>query len=427
MGGLLEMSKKELDRLIVLQKVLSKELKQIDAAGILSISDRQVRNLMTSLKTNGSKGIISKHRGKKGNNRKSNEFKESVLALVSERYEGFGPTLAKEKLEEWHDLKLSKETLRLWMIEHNLWVPRKKRKKLHLPRQRRECFGELIQADGSHHRWFGKELPAVNATVFIDDATSMLTSLVFSEEETTDSYFIALEQHMTRYGRPRALYTDHYSIFQTSKGNGITQMQRALIELDIELILANSPQAKGKVERANRTLQDRLLKELWLRGVRTVEQANAYAPEFIEQYNKKFSKKPMKDFDAHRLLEGYDLDRVLSRCEVRTLLSDVTFQFNNKIFKVQGISDVRRAKGRKVEVRVRNDGQMRVFMKEKELQVALLEEVQGGLVIPELSRKEVIGWQPRKWKAPPESHPWKRYSYHSALREKRKRKEANLV
>jgi len=419
MGGLLQMSEKELDRYVILQKVLAKELTQKSAGELLNISNRQVRNLISSLRSKGPSGLISKHRGKVGNHRKSNEFKQSVLAIVSERYEGYGPTFTKEKLEEWHNLKLSRETLRLWMIEQGLWQCRKKKKKVHLPRERRPCFGEMTQGDGSRHYWFGDDLPAANATVLVDDATSTVTSLVFSEQETLDSYFAALRQHIEKYGRPRALYTDRYAVFQAAGGKGTTQMQRALKELDIELILANSPQAKGRVERANRTLQDRLVKELSLRGIKTIEQANAYAKEFVESYNKKFSKKPMKDFDAHRPLKGYDLDKVLCRCEMRTLLSDLSFQRNNKFYIVQGISDVRRAKSRKIEIREAADGKIRVFLAGKELQVGLLKEAKEEVALV-LSRKEVIRWKPKGCIAIPDSHPWKSYNHQRLLRERKK-------
>jgi transposase len=406
MEELLEMSKDELYRYHILQQLKDKQLTQKKAAQLLNIGERQIRNLLVKLDREGLKGLISKRRGKPGNHRKSSEFKQSVLALLRESYEGFGPTLANEKLLEFHKKNLSVETVRLWMIEHNLWIPRKKRKKIHTPRQRRECFGELIQADGSHHHWFGEDNPPANATVFIDDATSTLTALIFSEGETLDSYFGALEQHLKRYGRPRALYTDRFSVFQSNNKEGVTQMQQALKQLDIELIFANSPQAKGRVERANRILQDRLLKEFKIRGIRTIKDANSFAAEFIAMYNKKFSKEPMNNFDAHRSLEGYDLERVLCRLEIRTLSSTLTFQFNKIIYQIQGTSEIHRLKGRKVEVRILKDGRMRVFLGDKELKVIPLNQVVEP--IPTLSRKELYYWKPRGWH-PPRNHPWKRW------------------
>ena len=415
MEELLEMSKKELDRYHILQKVKEKQLTQKQAAKFLNLGERQIRNLLVQLKREGAKSLISKRRDKPGNHRKPNKLKHSVLALISEQYEGFGPTLAKEKLEERHKIKLSVETLRLWMIEHNLWIPRRKRKKIHSTRPRRACFGELIQADGSHHHWFGDENPPVNATVFIDDATSTLTALVFSRGETLDSYFQALEHHLKRYGRPRALYTDRFSVFQANNKEGLTHMQLALKKLEIEQILANSPQAKGRVERANRILQDRLLKEFKIQGIKTIEDANTFAGEFIETYNKKFSKKPMKDFDAHRSLDGYDLERILCRFETRTLSSILTFQFNNKIFQIQETSEFRRLKGRKVEVRIAKSGRMRVFLDDKEFKFVQLDQIVE--VIPELSRKQLLYWKPRGGHPSP-NHPWKKYSNNRTLKKK---------
>ena len=417
MGELLEMSQKELDRYHILKKVASRELTQSQGAKLLSIKERQVRNLLTAMKRNGAEGLVSKRRGRPGNHRKSETFKQQILEAIGEHYEGFGPTFAAEKIEERQGWSVNAETLRLWMIDTHIWVPRKQRTVIHSPRQRRACFGELIQADGSHHRWFGDDGPMVNLCVFIDDATSTITGLRFSAAETLDSYFETLEQHLKRYGRFRALYVDKASMFRGK--HGMTHMQRALKTLDIELILANSPQAKGRVERANRTLQDRLLKELKLREIKTIEQANEFLPEFIESSNEKFSKKPMSEFDAHRPLEGYDLERVLSRYETRTLLSSAIFQFNNTMYQVQGISELRRLKGKEVEVRVTANGTMRVFLGNREIRVIPLSEVLEEARPVELSHKEVVCWEfQRKRRPVPVSHPWKADYHRDMMRQK---------
>lgn len=397
------MTHKDLDRIVILNKVMSKELTQIEAGRLLRIGERQIRKLIARLKNEGPKGIISRLVGRKGNRNKSIEFKQRVLALLKEKYEDFGPTFAAEKLLEIEGLQVSNETLRQWMIENHLWVPRKKRIKKHLPRHRRPYFGELIQCDGSPHRWFGEEKPEANATVFIDDATGVITGLFFSPTETLEGYFKALEQHLRKYGRPRALYTDKCTVFRSPKGAGKTQMQIALQELEVELILANSPQAKGRVERSNRTLQDRLTKELRLRGIRSIKEANEYAGEFVERYNKKFSKKPMSDFDAHRSLEGYDLQRILCRREERSLNLSGIFQFNKVHYQVQGISELRRLNRKRIEIRI-NDEKMRVFLENQEIQVLALNEIMGQP--PELERKELIGWNPRKYRVKA-THPWK--------------------
>jgi hypothetical protein len=320
-------------------------------------------------------------------------------------YEGFGPSLAGEKLLEQHNIKISEETLRKWMIESNLWTPRKNRTAIHKTRMRRPCFGELIQADGSPHRWFGDDGPMVNLTVLIDDATSTITSLFFSETETLDGYFIALERHLQRYGRPRALYTDHASIFYHKKNIKPTHMQRALKELDIELILANSPQAKGRIERANRTLQDRLVKEMRLRGITTIEAANAYIPEFIEKYNERFSKEPMSDYNAHRSTDGYDLEKILCRHETRRINGSASFHFNGVVYQVQGISEIRRLNKRKIELCLSRTGTLRAFLDEREIKVTPLSELIEP--IRELSHREILSWDSRKVRSVPVTHPWK--------------------
>jgi len=407
MEELFHMSEKELDRLKILHQVKNKQLRQKQAAKLLHISDRWIRVLLRDLECHGLQAIVSKKRGKPSNRQMPPELKRTILKRVREKYTDFAPTLAKEKLEEIDGIKISTETLRLWMIENHMWIPRKTKKNLHLPRNRRELFGELIQADGSHHHWFGEDGPVVNLNVFIDDATSRLTSLIFSRGETLESYILALEKHLKKFGKPRAFYTDRSTIFQSAK-KGSTQMQRILEELDIELILANTPQAKGRVERANRTLQDRLLKELKLRGIKTIEEANIFADEFIETYNKKFSKRPMKDLDAHRPLEEHDIDRVLRRVETRTLLTDLTFQFNKSFYKIQGNLDVRRAKGRKVEVRINSYGEMKVYMQKQELKVEKLGEESPTT----FTNKELAFWDSRQPRMPVwKSHPWKKYGY----------------
>lgn len=412
MGETWTMSRREVDRYMIIQKVLYKELKQNKAAEILGISARQLRTLQARVKNTGPRGIISKHRGKSGNHRKPKLLKQKVLLLLKEKYEDCGPTFTKEKLELWHDIRISEETLRLWMIEAHLWVPKTSRKKSHLSRLRRDCFGELIQGDASIHRWFGDDLPLVTATVLVDDATSTLTSLVFSEGETTESYFCALKQHIGRYGIPRALYTDKDAAIVPARGIGTTQVQRALRELDTELILANSPQAKGRVERINRTLQDRLVKEFRLRGIRTIEQANAFAREYVEEHNKKFSKKPKSSFDAHRPSDGYDIERILSIRETRTVLSDCIFQYNKNFFVIQNISDTRRLKGMKVDIYSNTKGQMRVFLKDQEVAV----EFWGQIEVPqELTRKEVVIGKTREYRTQSASHPWKRFQHTAAF------------
>ena len=229
-------------------------------------------------------------------------------------YADFGPTLAAEKLGERHDLRVSRETLRGWMRQAGIWLPRAERKRIQQPRHRREHFGELIQIDGSEHRWFEDRAAPCTLLVFIDDATSRLMELRFVPSESTFAYFEALKSYLQRHGRPVAFYSDKHSIFRVSKedaasGDGMTQFGRALSELNIEILCANTSQAKGRVERAHHTLQDRLVKELRLAGISTIEAANAFLPAFVQTYNGRFAKPPARDRDLHRSIAGMQRSR----------------------------------------------------------------------------------------------------------------------
>lgn len=409
MEEVLEMSTKELERYDVLNGVRRKALTQGKAAELLGISDRQVRNLLALIESKGARGLVSRKRGRPSNNRKPEAFKHQVLSTVREKYEDFGPSFAKEKLEELHNLKISIETLRKWMAEIHIWIPKQKRVKTHPLRRRRECFGEMIQVDGSHEFWFEIRGERCVVIVFIDDATGKITSLYFSKGESLDAYFKALKNHLNRYGRPLSIYSDRFSVFDSQVEGNLTQFQRALKTLGIKSILANSPQAKGRVERVNRTLQDRLIKELRLHKINSIEKANGYANEFVEIFNKKFSKEPANAFDAHRPLEKMvDLSRVLSRYEERVVTKDAMFQFDSKFYKIMEAPESISLRRKKVEVRVGIET-VRVFCGDKELKVvplaAIKEEPRAQETIARLEWKEKVHW------APSAGHPWKRFRY----------------
>lgn len=403
----LEMSKKERDRLYILNKVKDGLLSQIHAAKLLKVSDRQIRNLLKQLNRDGDKGILSKKRGKKSNRSISEKIKQQTLNHLNEKLEGFGPTIAQEKLESLYGINLSRETIRQWMIQAGIHIPRKKKKKTHKTRCRRACFGELIQTDGSHHHWFGKDLPMATLIVMIDDATGIITSMHFAESESLQAYFQALEQHLCWYGRPRAFYTDKAAVFQPRVGDNETQFGRALRELEIELILAHSPQAKGRVERANRTLQDRLLKELRLKGIDNIQDANNYLEEYRKEHNKKFSKVPMSNIDAHRPMKEYDLDFVLTTHKNRVLTSICTFQYANRCYEVQGLAKNRVNKGRKVKIIEKQNSDFSVFVDGIQRKVKEVEDY--PVKASARDRKQLQFWKPRNWKQK-KDHPWKRWN-----------------
>src|SRR6202795_911743 len=312
--GMITMSMRELDRLKAIQAVAEGLLMPWRAAERLGISRRQVERLTNRYRSQGVAGLISRKREQPSNHQLPAGLADHALAIIRERYADFGPTLACEKLRECHGLTLAAETVRHLMTDTGLWIPRKQRPpKIHQPRNRRSCLGELIQIDGSDHRWFEERAPACTLLVFIDDATSRLMTLHFTTTESTFSYFEATRAYLERYGKPVAFYSDRASVFRPvysrTGARGITQFGRAMYELNIETWCANSSPAKGRVERAHLTLQDRLVKELRLHGISTIEAANAYTPTFMAAYNARFAKPPRSTFDAHRAVRPEeDLD-----------------------------------------------------------------------------------------------------------------------
>ena len=281
----------EADRVAVIMAVVEKRLTQREAAARLGLSVRQVKRLAKRYRAQGAAGMASARRGAPSNRAFGEEVRLEALSLVRERYPDFGPKFAAEKLLERHGLALSRETLRKWMAEEGLWRPKgRRRMRVHQSRPRRARVGELVQVDGSPHDWFEGRGPRCTLIVFIDDATSRLLALRFVAAETTEAYMETLRGHLAEHGRPVALYSDRYSVFRVNRkdgGDAPTQFTRALLTLDIEPIHAGTPQAKGRVERANLTLQDRLVKELRLRGVDGMEAANAYLPEFVAEHNRR--------------------------------------------------------------------------------------------------------------------------------------------
>jgi transposase len=337
--GLMTISMNELRRVKIIESVVEGRLSGVRAAGQLGLSERQVSRLRRRFEAAGAAGLVSARRGRPSNRQFSVNLRARVLAIIRERYADFGPTLACEKLVECHGIRLAKETVRQWMYDAGLWVPRAQRPpKVYQPRNRRACLGELIQIDGSDHRWFEDRAPACTLLVFIDDATGRLMALHFTATESTFSYFEALDKYLKAHGKPVAFYSDKASVFYVkgrseTAGKGVTQFGRALYQLNIEAFCANTSQAKGRVERANLTLQDRLVKELRLRGISTREAANAYVPCFIADFNRRFAKSPASDHDAHRgLREDEDLRQVLAYRVPRKVTHSLTVQYDRVMY-----------------------------------------------------------------------------------------------
>jgi transposase len=365
--SLITISMHELDRVKIIEAVLGRRMKPGQAAKRLQLTTRQIERLVKRYRTEGPAGLVSRRRGRPSNRELPADLHARVLALIRERYADFGPTLACEKLLECHAVKLGKETVRRWMRDAGLWIPRRQRlPAIHQPRSRRACVGELIQIDGSDHRWFEDRAPACTLLVYVDDATSRLMALHFTATESTFSYFEVTRGYLEQHGKPVAFYSDKASVFRathaaTTAGKGFTQFGRALYELNIESWCANSSQAKGRVERANLTLQDRLVKELRLRGISTREAANDYAPHFVADYNTRFAKLPKSDFDAHRpLRDDEDLDLILTWRQPRRVSNTLTVQYDRVIYLLDKTEAMRALIHRYVDVYEYPDGRIEI-------------------------------------------------------------------
>ncbi len=364
------MSDAELTKYEILRDVDLERMPVRAAAQVLGLTERQVWRLLKAYRLRGADGLISKKRGQPSNRRTPDDVRLAAMAIVKERYADFGPTLAAEKLREQHGLTISRETLRVWMLEAGLWADRVKRRgRVYQPRYRRECVGELVQVDGSEHWWFEDRGPQCTLLVFIDDATSRLMHLQFVQSESTFAYFNATQRYIEAHGKPVAFYTDKHAVFRVNKaaglhGDGMTQFGRALKALSIEIICANSSQAKGRVERANKTLQDRLVKELRLAGVSTMEAGNAFLPTFMADYNARFAKAPFNDKDLHRPMTPMDrLDEAFTWRAERTLSQSLTLQYDNILFMIDPSEFAQAAIGQRVEVVDFPDGRLEVRYK----------------------------------------------------------------
>lgn len=333
------MSDKEIQRLAVLQDVRDQRITQVRAAEILNLSTRQITRLVQKFNQDGISGLAHANRGQPGHHRYDEAIKSECLAIISEHLLGFGPTLAHEKLSSRFGFHIPVETVRRWMTANDLWIPRSKRtKRPYQPRYNRDCIGELIQIDGSYHDWFEGRAAKCCLLVYIDDATGKLLHLRFCEAETTFDYMISTRAYIEQYGKPLAFYSDKHSVFRvnqkSTKDTSITQFGRILSALNIDLIFANSPQAKGRVERANRTLQDRLIKDMFLEGIHSIAEANAWLPCFIEQFNQKFAKCARNPKNLHRqLIESkIELDDIFTWQEPRKVTKSLTITYDKCIY-----------------------------------------------------------------------------------------------
>ena len=338
------MSAKERRRKVEFEGVREGRLTLKEAAAKLDISYRQCRRAYKRFSQEGDAGLVHRRRGRRSNRAKPEAFKREVLDLCRERYEGFGPVLIMEKLAE-DGYPVTREALRLWLLEEGLWRPRRKRARHRQRRDRKEHFGELVQMDGSHHRWFGEEGPQSCLMNMVDDATGTTLSLM-GEQETTELAMKTLWQWCKRYGIPKALYTDRKNVFVTDREptleeqlagqEALTEFGKACRKLGIQIITANSPQAKGRVERNHGVYQDRFVKELRLKGSTTIAEANKLLRNgFVKALNRKFAKPAQSGADFHRPLDaGCDLREIFCFEKTATVTNDWTVRCENQFYQI---------------------------------------------------------------------------------------------
>jgi hypothetical protein len=381
--AVIQMSDRELTRLRVMIDLADGRLTVEAAATLMGLGRRQVFRLRRAFVADGPSGLASRKRGHPSNRQHGETLRRTVLALVRERYPDFGPTLATEKLAERHGLKIGVETLRQWMMADGMWIDRRHRlPSPHQPRRRRECLGELVQIDGSEHAWFEDRAPRCTLLAFVDDATSRLMHLRFVASQSAFDYFRSTRAYIEAHGKPVAFYSDKHSIFRVNNkdaigGDGMTQFSRALSELNIDIICANSPQAKGRIERAFGTLQDRLVKELRLAGISSITAANDWLPGFIADHNTRFGRPSANPKDLHRKLgPPEDLDEILAWREERMVTHNLTLHYDRMMIILDPTPFARQLARKKVEVVNYPDGRFAVRFNRTTLPFRTFDKIQ---------------------------------------------------
>ncbi|MCX5697654.1 MAG: ISNCY family transposase [Candidatus Omnitrophica bacterium] len=409
-------TQEELKRLNVIHKVLDKSITQIEAAGILDLTDRHIRRMAARIAKEGDKGIAHRLRGKTAHNRTLDKVKTKALNLCKNIYEGFSPTLASEKLFERDKIKVSRELLRTWFIkEHIAYASRKARPHRNW-RERKTHYGQMVQADGSHHDWFEGRGPWCVLMGQIDDATSKV-SAEFHDYEGTLPFMASFKSYIEAKGIPISVYIDRHTTYKSNKKPSIedeledkeplTQVGRALKELGVDVIFAHSAQAKGRVERLFRTFQDRLVKEMRLRKIRSIEEANAFLRGYLPIYNKRFSVPAVKSADLHRPLpKGIDLDRILCKRTEHTLRNDWTVAHDKKLYQVEN-----NIKAKKVTMEERTDGSMLIWHKNMALKFKEVTKRPQKIIEAPKSRLSTRAHMP------PKDHPWHSFRFGSSEKE----------
>jgi len=427
------MSQKELQRLPVLEAVLKKQTTQVEAADCLDLSTRQVRRLQRRLEVEGPPGLAHRNRRRVSNHAKQKRVRRRVLELIRQSYPDFGPTLACEKLGERHGIRLSDETVRQWMRAEGLWAGRRRSRPHRQWRERCASLGQMVQMDGSHHRWLEKRWPEFVLMGYVDDATGRAYARFYPSEDR-DAAFDSFKRYCRLYGIPRSVYLDKHTIYKSWAKPTLedqlanrwpqTQFERALSELGVEVIHAHSPQAKGRVERLFRTFQDRLIKEMRLARISTLEEANRFLKGFLARYNRRFSRAPRQAGNLHRSAPaGKLLGQVLCVKEPRVVANDGTIQVDGQRLQLfpPGLQPLAR---KRVTVTIHPKGRMHVLHENRELTYRLLPAVpQRVAEPPPESIPRMLSW---KSTPPAPDHPWRQFTFGAARKNQNTQAPFNL-
>jgi len=423
MEGYLTMSNREIDKLKVIQNTIDGRFKQSEAAQILSITDRQVRRLCDKVRKDGNRGIIHGLKGRPSNHQVEAGLIDKALGHVKLHYRDFGPTFANEKLWKNHSIRISTNTLRKAMLGEGLYALKPHKPKHRKWRERRPCVGMLVQLDGSEHAWFEDRGPKCALLIFIDDATSRILYGRFITVEDTANLMTCAKAYLKLNGRPVAFYVDKDSIYKVNKQatveeelrdeTPLSQFTRAMGELGIGMIFANSPQAKGRVERGFRTHQDRLVKELRLAGISDMEAANEFLETYIPEHNAKFAVAPASRGDAHRsLLHAHKLEGILCSKLNRTVANDYTLRYRNKFMQLDAEQKVRVRPGALVVVEERLDGRLHLKLKDAYLRYKLVDKrpYRGYYAANKNELKQLAG-SSKGTSVPTKRHPWRKMGW----------------
>ena len=414
--GIITMSQKELQRLPVMEAVCAKKMAQTEAAESLGLSARHVRRLQRRLQTEGPSGLKHRSRGRASNRRYAEKFKEHVLKLIRETYPDFGPTLACEKLKG-RGIFLSEETLRVWMRAAGLQNGRRRQRPHRQWRERSACSGQMVQLDGSHHDWLEGRGPRLVLMGYIDDATGKSYGRFYPSEDLAAA-LDSFKRYSQLYGVPQSVYVDKHTIYRSpgpvSVQNQLagtvlqSQFERALSELGVRVIHANSPQAKGRVERLFKTLQDRLVKELRLNGIATLDQANRFLPGYWMQFNRRFARTARQQGNLHRCASGMRLQEILCVKESRRVANDGTIRIHGQQLQLFPAT-LRRLAGRMVTVTISPTGRIGVLDRDGALAYRVLPLQQrkpAPELLPVLQLPRALRWNPRS--RPVRGHPWRK-------------------